>query len=102
MNSIGLSDTDASCSLIAINQLPEDLANSLTRRTPVRGIGGSQNILGNFQCKVTIANAFFTNVEFLVVENLLQGEKVYRNCIPPQQSPRQGLLLSYINYIRLM
>ena len=77
MNSIGLMDTGASCSLIAINQLPKDFANSLTpRNTPVRGIGGSQNILGTFKCKVTIGNAFFTNVEFLVVEDLPQGAKV--------------------------
>ena len=47
MNSIGLMDTGASCSLIAINQLPTNFANSLTpRNTSVRGIGGSQNILG--------------------------------------------------------
>ena len=77
MNSIGLMDTGASCSLIAINQLPTYFANSLTpRNTPVRGIGGFQNILGTFKCKVTIENAFFTNVEFLVVEDLPQGAKV--------------------------
>ena len=77
MNSIGLMDTGASCSLIAINQLPKDFANSLTpRQTPVRGIGGFLNILGTFMCKVTIGNAFFTNVEFLVVEDLPQGAKV--------------------------
>ena len=77
MNSIGLIDTGASCSLIDINQLPKDFANSLTpRNEPVRGIGGSQNILGTFKCKVTIGNAFFTNVEFLVVEGLPKGAKV--------------------------
>ena len=76
-DSIGLMDTGASCSLIAINQLPEDIANKLTPRSgPVKGIGGSQNILGTFKCKVHIGDAFFTNVEFLVVEDLPRGAQV--------------------------
>ena len=76
-DSVGLMDTGADCSLMAINQLPENVANELTPRSgPVNGIGGSLNILGTFKCKVHIGNAFFSNVEFLVVENLPRGAQV--------------------------
>ena len=77
MKSIGLMDTGASCSLIAKSQLPNDFANSLTPHGgPVRGIGGSQRILGKFTGKINIGDAYFTNVEFNVVEDLPQGAKV--------------------------
>ena len=77
MNSTGLIDTGASCSLIAKSQLSRDFANNLTPGTgPVRGIGGSQEILGTINGKVTIGNANFKNVEFYVVENLPEGAKI--------------------------
>ena len=77
MNSTGLMDTGASCSLIAKSQLSQDFANNLTPGTgPVRGIGGSQEILGTINGTVTIGNANFKNVEFYVVEDLPEGAKI--------------------------
>ena len=77
MNFVGLMDTGASCSLIAKNQLNTDFAKIVTPGpSSVRGIGGTQKILGSLSGKVKIGEAFFQKVEFLVVEELPKGAQV--------------------------
>lgn len=70
-------DTGASCSLIAKSQLNKDFAKIVTPGpSSVRGIGGTQKILGSLSGKVKIGEAFFQKVEFLVVEELPKGAQV--------------------------
>ena len=72
----GLMDTGANVCLIEKDMLPDDVAQELTPcETPVQGIGGESGILGSVSGMVKLGDAQFLDMEFQVVDKLLDDVK---------------------------